>query len=569
MKHLYFKNLHSILAAGLTLLALSCAKEEPDIIPKSDKESLLIKLEISGDPEDINGEVSLSAYPEDHINIDRIVFYANDDSLGQVKAEPYAITWNTTEWDDGPATVKAVAYDKSGNKGEAIKTIHLKNSFFTVYVGEGYISSRLTGNFNQYDLWMFLSDKQGNLIGDPQQVIDGTSLTWDRSLQPTEPFYLSYLTYATYSLSYDDKVPTSTIVTYSDVSESEVFLLTTESPTQEQKETSEVGLVNLNIENDFESDESRLLNLVFTETQLKFWLYGGITRNLSLTTPFDKISSLVTHYIPTTDLANNNGSLEKHYLWKEFEKGNTYHIHTKDFSPMDKVDISFSFPQSNSRVSSYGYMEEGYDVNNRYEFDQNYISSENKSTWAYYAGNLFPYITSELSVVHENGDYLILKANGRLPAVVEWPAFSAELLNADRKNIQLSTKGPSVLTQLSWQHKDDRNFSWYLRTDGQNTTPYVLPDIPELLVKKYSFLENKGELINPRYVTQTDYKAVDSYQDYIKQMTDNTPWGYEIREYTQIYSYHNTTAGGRQALSWFSTEEREKDYLNINGLFHY
>lgn len=105
--------------------------QAPPPPPQGDKTPPTIKI-LSPTPNQILnlGKIQISADAQDNDAIDRVEFFGEANvNVGSKQAAPYDITWDTnaTNTQQGLATIRAVAYDKSGNSAEAKVMITLEN----------------------------------------------------------------------------------------------------------------------------------------------------------------------------------------------------------------------------------------------------------------------------------------------------------------------------------------------------------------------------------------------------------------------------------------------------------
>ncbi|MBU4590578.1 MAG: PKD domain-containing protein, partial [Candidatus Omnitrophica bacterium] len=80
------------------------------------------------DGDKVSGTVTIKATAYDDIGIDKVGFFLDDDvSLGTDDSEPYEITYDTTISTNGSHTLKAIAYDSSGQTAEDSVSIIMNN----------------------------------------------------------------------------------------------------------------------------------------------------------------------------------------------------------------------------------------------------------------------------------------------------------------------------------------------------------------------------------------------------------------------------------------------------------
>ncbi|MGG1678415.1 glycosyl hydrolase family 18 protein [Neobacillus sp. NRS-1170] len=82
------------------------------------------------DGETVTGNVKLSINVTDDTGISKVEFYSADGGylIGTKTSEPYAINWATDPWvPEGEQIVKAIAYDKAGQKTESSRQVYVQN----------------------------------------------------------------------------------------------------------------------------------------------------------------------------------------------------------------------------------------------------------------------------------------------------------------------------------------------------------------------------------------------------------------------------------------------------------
>ncbi|NHM31928.1 Ig-like domain-containing protein [Neobacillus terrae] len=82
------------------------------------------------DGESVGGNVKLSVNATDDSGISKVDFYSANGGylIGTKTSEPFTITWSTDPWvPDGEQIVKAIAYDKLGQKTESSRKVYIQN----------------------------------------------------------------------------------------------------------------------------------------------------------------------------------------------------------------------------------------------------------------------------------------------------------------------------------------------------------------------------------------------------------------------------------------------------------
>ena len=125
----------------------------------------------------VSGSVTVSVNASDNVGVTHVDLLVNGVLAGTDSSAPYQFAWNTTSLADGPAQLKAVAYDAAGNLAQsAIVTVNVAN---------------LTPNYQ--GLWWVSGGAESgwgiNLVHQGDQVF-ATWYTYDAS---GKPWWLSML----------------------------------------------------------------------------------------------------------------------------------------------------------------------------------------------------------------------------------------------------------------------------------------------------------------------------------------------------------------------------------------
>ncbi len=67
----------------------------------------------------VSGSVSISANASDNVGVSRVDFYVNGVLLASDPSAPYQATWDSTKVANGPATLRATAFDAAGNSANS------------------------------------------------------------------------------------------------------------------------------------------------------------------------------------------------------------------------------------------------------------------------------------------------------------------------------------------------------------------------------------------------------------------------------------------------------------------
>ena len=111
---MYISSMRRITTFFVLLILWSCEED------KGDKTEPEVSITSPSSGSTVNEIVTITCEVTDNKEIDFVQFFVND-SLDSflVSAEPYVFEWNTNNLENGIYSIKAVAYDISGNSAES------------------------------------------------------------------------------------------------------------------------------------------------------------------------------------------------------------------------------------------------------------------------------------------------------------------------------------------------------------------------------------------------------------------------------------------------------------------
>lgn len=526
----------TLLLAGMVSVMASCQKEE---IP-ADKEAPKVSLKISGNTAKLYNEVVLFSTPTDNGAIDRVVFFVDDDLISEVTEEPYEIKWNTKEVEDGPYLLKAVAYDANGNKGEAAQEATINNTLLVVN-NESGVPQLMEGE--ERDSWIFLSDKNGNVVGEAKELIPGTTLRWERPLDFfSDTIYLNHLIYNSYDSWYSNtskkRVKNFNFYTYTNFGLEEIN-------NKIYNRLNSFDEIKVTVENDFDGSKEYLYSTAFFRT-----------RNFS-STKSNTVTYSVGIYEERSQKAFNtyqfddfiNGIREKYYRLDDFQAGSSYKLHTSQFTAMEEHSTtSFPFEYKNLAVASFGFTDA--EPERKYLTDGfNFRNSEAQEAKLFYT-TAFPVIFTSVNVRTGNKTYKGFK-KGKAPEVISLPDFSASVVSEKMKNIKVSSNGNFDVAAGGWIYSEESATDRLsLRRDvyfsSQSGVTYILPEIPTFLMERYPELRNQKEMEREMVFAFTytlDNENLTSYEDIMKYWFTDSFTGVDYQEYSSYYFYPENPGG--------------------------
>ena len=319
----------AFLLAGLAVTVLSCQKEDEPI----DLEAPQVSMQVSGRPEKLFNDVTVTASVTDNDSVSRVEFYLGETFLNEDLEEPFEVIWNTKDAAEGMHLLKAVAFDATGNTGESVKEVTVKNTLLIVNVEDGYLQ---TEEHQEEDFWLYLSDKNGNIVGEPKQIKNGESLKWIRPANfNSDTIYLNRFAYYAYSNPASKASRYLNLYTYTNFSLDEVnYLSTANAPSPAL-----LGEATVTITNDFDGSES-----YGYETNLGTSQMGSVTP-LSSTQHRVKVHEGQTKGFTSYETPHSweLSARERHFIYHDIKAGQDHPFHTNDFQPMRKKSVSIPF----------------------------------------------------------------------------------------------------------------------------------------------------------------------------------------------------------------------------------
>ena len=543
----------TLLAAGIITTMVGCQKEEEPL----DLEVPTLTLEISGNPAKLYNETTLRSSANDNDTISRVVFYVNNDSIGQATERPYELIWNTKEVEDGPYTLKAAAYDASGNKAEAAQEVTVKNTLFVVHVESNFLQPREN---EKEDQWVFLSDKNGNVIGEAKQVVNGERLSWERpSHFYADTVYLNRLYYYSWDPQYSETTYDNiSVYTYTNFTIEETNLKGYTYPDS-------VGNADIRVENDFNGIDGYEY-----ATDLPFYSSSAYSSSNTVTYSVNLQESNqkgFSTYEKRIDEANQS-LREKYYRLDELSVGNSYVFHSNEYTAMEGQTVSFPFSFDYAGVSIQGFLNDKQETG--YSLDWNYLWDGQTQDLKTFYTDAFPLIRSNVSVSTGSKNFYLSKM-GKAPEIVSVPDYAVSVESDKLKNVLVtSSHGSFDVASSSWSYKEEsenlsvtaRRIVYFGNKSGAN---YILPEIPAALLTLYPVLNNQMEY---NWVWMLDNKHLSSYNEVMDLWFTNTYTSNEYRDFSGLYLYPES-AGGRILSNQKEKpdqKEMEKEDLRARGI---
>ena len=512
----------AFLLAGLASSLLSCQKEDEPI----DLEAPKISLSVSGRAEKLYNLVTLSSSVTDNDSITRVEFFLNEESLGEDREAPYELQWNSKDVEDGKYLLKAVGQDVAGNVAEAAQEVTVKNTLFVVNVEDGYIKAE---EGQERKIWYYLSDKEGKVVGEPQQLVNGQSSKWERPANfYSDTVHLNVLREASFTDNPNHKY--LSLYTYTNFSLYEVNYKASEpSDKGEGVETS------LTIENDFDGTQYYSYNASIAGTH-----FSAVTPNNSFT--FSKnlheaVKVFSTYGERGTDHMTNR---ERFYLYHDLTPGEHLNIHTSDFIPMEGGrTIKVPFEYDYLVAQAIGYKADDTDM--PYTVDNPLIEFSETNEFKLFYSDLFPDYKTVFRGRKGNKRFRSHR-EGLAPETYNMPAFSVSVITDDVKHIQVTNQGTFDIGNGFWESQTETAIvrrGIYFGSDSGIT--YIMADVPASLLKLHPELDGAFKFL---YNWSMDYTYIGSHKDVLNYwfsgVEDNVDyeWNYDYK-----YIYAEKTNG--------------------------
>jgi hypothetical protein len=205
----------ALAVALISFLIISGCKTSPPSAPKDTPPTVSITSPQDGETSRLIDTVFVSASDDNAVT--KVELYIDGALVSTDNAEPWRFIWNTTEWDDGPYTLSAIAYDGADHSTTSQSvTVTVKNEFPVTFYNTLYTTMNVTvlgvtQAISPDDSATFiLSSNPGSLVyaaSTSGKTSSGTTvgltITWGGSNNPIDVSdYDSYRISFAYSSSY-------------------------------------------------------------------------------------------------------------------------------------------------------------------------------------------------------------------------------------------------------------------------------------------------------------------------------------------------------------------------------
>lgn len=545
------------LALGLVFLLFSCGKDEP-LLPTD--EAHLVSLELSRSSEKLYNEVKVISKVEGDVKVEKVVFFLNENLLGEKTEAPYEILWNTKNVDDGKYSMKIVVYGGNGTKSEVSQDVVVKNTLLSVKTEDGYIKNEQK---HKLESWIFLSDKNGNIVGDLQQLTNGASLKWERPVDfNSDTVYFNHLVYEGIFGSYLP-IEYLTVNTYSNLAIDEIYLRKTKYVT----ELEAFGWAQGYVENDFDGLEMFQYS---TATRYNYQRRNSSANLINLGPIYMNVEGgeILNCYTRYYDVP---GKREKFYSLDNIQGGNSYTFHTSKYTAMEEVVIPLTFDYVWFAYQIDGYLSPEDEMSFRVDYNEFMFEDNETGKAKFFYADEFPVLYTTTYAHTETNKRIVSYIKGLPPKDYTLPDFSSSVSRIDSRNIQVSTQGSFDIGTATWRYKGKEEPGVFVNTrslhfNSQSGIKYTLPEIPASLLKMYPELNNQLE---SSYIYLLDNKTLETYTDVLKYRLTNKFSSTDHNEYSSI-TLAETKEGGRIMPgqdNLLKVNRLEEEHLRAKGIF--
>ena len=117
----------------------------------------------------------------------KVMFYLNDELVGEDGEAPYEVMLNTRQYEDGAYTLRTVIQNGSGEPTEAVQTINIFNKLFSLKVDDNYLEGQ---TYAPKEAWLIVCDTEGNIIR-TEELQNGETINIDREDRTDEKLIIT------------------------------------------------------------------------------------------------------------------------------------------------------------------------------------------------------------------------------------------------------------------------------------------------------------------------------------------------------------------------------------------
>lgn len=517
----------------LIFTILSCKKEEELPNPQLD-----FRITTTGNVEVMHQKETIIASFEEEKDIKAVFFTVDGKKIAEDREAPFEVEWNTLEESDGAHTLIVTAINAAGTPFESSLDVRVSNIFVTVEAMSGYLTSRTS------DIWCYISDSEGNIIGEPAELKDGQVL---KTLRPEGFTGDKYNFNLLEMLEYPTGVRECYVETYAGLTPGKYFgygyTPQDEAPIDEFQVT---------------------INRNTTDPEHVFLLPNLGTRpgHFNETLP----SSLIQHQVFDKDesdryfITYQSGTGFDYAFYKKFAHSpdtEEYHFDAGDFTPMDKKTLPLNVTATFKYSKILGI--DGTDTYYLYEAMSDEISKA------------IPFYTIDAEFEEYIYDFIYSTENGTWEVWGKGNPADAEFMEnagvessiSDNVLTVESIEGVDYLYASKQRSQADFIFA-HAYMGANDGSPVIFPEVPELLKEKYPEIPAIREEEKEIYIRLTDYNKINSYDNWLNMQFSKEQadfWDYSGGYTSVSKTVGTTTTSGRWKTNPFLKPHRERAAL--------
>ncbi len=421
----------------------------------------------------VAGVTPIIALAADDKGIESVEFFVDGDLIETLWSEPFTVSWNTQEYENGDHSLQCRAKDEDGNEALSNQVVaRVANALFTAK----YVNNWLCGDCGTGVL--FVQDMAGNLLGQSSWTGNATVVIEDVNQSQSDSGNISITTVR------GDGYGNVNITTYQDLPRGETWTFR--------------GLPRVDL-NFYQTIDFSLGSVPshtgwsVASAYAEIWGFDTqIPAELSLKTY--KAETAV--YLRLSNTSNGTG-----YLWYDALQPQGYDISISNLMSTTEHGLQFPSDAQEARTLLYGYTvagdySHGSFLLDRVRFDPNSTTMrvhtpqsemQDYRTYMYY---------------FKNGGWNYNTVYGAIPSQFETIDASMTFVSGSKNNYEITTTGTFDQIRSYWRFRSGESvFTWNI-VGRNDLTNYRVPDFPSLVAQFYpnmsrsQFVLSKTELID-------------------------------------------------------------------------
>lgn len=533
--YMRLKSLQKLLSYILlfSIFLSSCKKEDNTPVVKDSEEP---QISFQSVEENVNyrGFVEIGLDVTDNSGISKVEVYINDVLVATLTEVPYELSLDTKNYPDGAHAIKAIAYDKEGNKKEVTSNITISNTLLTVIVPEdAHIDY---DNEVPFPRWIFISDMEGKTLG-LKKYENGQTLKFKFPDDfKGDQVYLNGVTIRKYV--YQDGF----ISTYANINNFLVNVgeeVALPSSLGSNVTPPVIGNVNLTINNVPLVDDYWNSNLFFEGSE------GRSSSSYRFNNTFDMEFGLYNSPVNGLySIALEGGGAPKYKLYENLVEGQSYEEDYNNLPTMTGL-FQHEFTEEGFSLLWLSGLRKAGDITSNISLGANL----DKMGKIYYPENLFEEFQTGIMYSGPDKFYLHSRIGGTVESVEPFEV-AYNVINNSVDNYSLAISGLFDAYKLSFNAvsgEPENNFTTTFNTVGMNTLTLTgtIPIIPAEITNLYPSISVENLEMNR--ISFTDYLGMNT-EEYFNTYVKNTTIRREDRGYDRL-EYMISQPNGRKALS--------------------